>query len=345
MMMKFTKYVFPLAAFMVWFAPGVVFGGLVGEPAPALNVREWIKGGPVEIKPGTNIFVVEIFETRLPASRASLTNLNEFQHRFNTNGVVFVAVSDEAPGIVKAYFAQYGSNIDFAVAADNGRHTALAFMKPINRGGIPYAFIIGTNGDLFWHGVPQHGLDTELDQIISGHYDEAVAKKLDLTQHQMEQYIGMARQGSDRTQMAGKTLLATRTNDVPLLCEMAYVISTVPALKIRDFALADEALNQAEQIAPTNSASVGIGRAIWLFESGKRDDGLARAKEVVALSQNPTEKTNLQMILDRMQTRMTALQSRGKNKSDALPAPEKDSGTNQSNMGTGDQGGNIVGKP
>ncbi len=334
-MKNLIKHLFALAVLMAGLAPGLVWGGLVGEPAPELNVAEWVKGGPVEIKPGTNIYVVEIFESKLPASRASITNLNDCQRRFKDKGVVIMGISDEPAGVISEFMKNGGTNIEYIVGRDNGRHTALAFMKPIMQKGIPYAFIIGTNGDLLWHGLPQHGLDAMLDKITNGKYDEAVAKKMDLTQHQMEQYLALARAGSDRLQMAGRTLLATRTNDVALLCEMAYVISTAPKLMTRDFGLADEALKQAEQLAPTNSAAVGMGRAIWLFESGKRDAGLARAKEVVAANESPMEKTNLVLILNRMQTRMAAIQAR-QNKANAdAPTASHDSGavTNQNGAG------------
>src|SRR5262249_11306446 len=153
----------------------------------------------------------------------------------------------------------------------NGRHTSLAYMKPINQYGVPYSFIIGTNGHLLWHGIPQHDLlKNALKKILTGAYHEDVAAKMDLTLHQLEQYVLLARQGSDRTKDAGQTLLENRTNDLPLLLEMANAICTTPKLAIRDFKLADEALKQAETLAPTNPPSVEMTRAIWLFESGQR---------------------------------------------------------------------------
>ena len=124
-----TKHVFPIVILLACLAPNIGLGGLVGEPAPPLNVSEWIKGKPVEVKAGTNIFVVEIWETK-SANSASITNLNEIQRRFKTNGVVVVAVSDEPAGKIKEFVQHDGSNIEYAVAADNKRHTSLTYMKP-----------------------------------------------------------------------------------------------------------------------------------------------------------------------------------------------------------------------
>jgi triphosphoribosyl-dephospho-CoA synthetase len=127
----------------------------------------------------------------------------------------------------------------------------------------------------------------------------------------MGQYLILARQGSDRTELTGRTLLAARTNDVPLLCDLAFAIATFPKLATRDFALAGEAMDQAEKLAPTNTAQVMITRAILLFESGKRDEGLARATQALASAQSPMDKTNVQSVLRAMEKRKNAEEKKG----------------------------------
>ena len=300
-----TKHVFPIVILLACLAPNIGLGGLVGEPAPPLNVSEWIKGKPVEVKAGTNIFVVEIWETK-SANSASITNLNEIQRRFKTNGVVVVAVSDEPAGKIKEFVQHDGSNIEYAVAADNKRHTSLTYMKPIGQRGIPFVFVVGTNGDMLWHGTPRQKLGEVLAEITAGRFDEKLAAKRDIDLHQMEQYMVLARQGSDRTGLAGRTLLAARTNDVTQLCELALAIATVPRLAIRDLALAGEALDQAEKLAPSNAVPVGITRAILLFESGKRTEGLTLATQLLASAQSPKDKTTIQDSLRVMETRKNA---------------------------------------
>jgi alkyl hydroperoxide reductase subunit AhpC len=306
MLKNLTKYVFPIVVLMACLAPNIGLGGLIGEPAPPLNVNEWIKGQPVEVKPGTNIYVVEIWNTTGSACRASITNLNDLQKRFKNNGVVVVGISDEPAEKIKEFVQHDGTNIEYAIAADNKRHTSLSYMKPVEQRRIPYVFVVGTNGNLLWHGPPYQGLGEVLDQIIAGGYDEKQAGKMDLARHQMQQYLILARQGSDRTELAGRTLLAARTNDVPLLCDLAFAIATFPKLATRNFALAGEAMDQAEKLAPTNTASVGITHAIVLFESGKRDEGLARATQALASAQSPMDKTNVQSVLRAMEKRKNA---------------------------------------
>ena len=332
MMKKLTKYVFPLAVLTACLAPSIGLAGLIGDPVPALNVSEWIKGGPVEIKPGTNYFVVEIMQTKFPTSRASLTNLNDIQKRFKANGVVVVAVSDEAAQTVKDFVQQQGTNLDFAIGADNKRHTSLAYMKPVMRQGLPYAFVIGTNGLLFWHGQPSQEMGEVLGQIISGRYDMSVAQKLDVAHHQLGQYLSLTQQGSDRAGVAGHILLANRTNDVPLLCEMAFIISDYPGIKHRDLALANEALDRAEQLAATttNSLSVGLARAYWLLASGKENEALAKARQVLASEKSPQQQTNVQSVIRNIESKIAFKKAHQNdtNQVNAAQSPDRASGAN-----------------
>ena len=296
---------------MTGLAPNIGLGSMIGEPAAPLVVKEWIKGQPVAIKPGTNIYVVEIWNTSNSASTNLIPTLNYIQEQFKTNGVVVVGVSDEPAEKLVEFVQHNGAKIDYAIAADDRRQTAESYMKPAGRRGFPYAFVVGTNGDLLWQGTPQRGLEEVLDQIIAGSYDVQRAKKMDLAWHQMDQYLTVARRGDERTQPAGRVLLAARTNDVMLLCDLAFQIATVPKLAKRDFVLAGDALDQADKLATTNMARVMITRAVVLFESGKQDEGLALAKQAIASAQSPADKIHFQTLFRTMEKRKNVKEKKG----------------------------------
>lgn len=303
-----TRHLFflsPILISIVCLTPRVGLA-LIGDTAPPLNVSEWIKGQPVEVKPGTNIYVVEIWQSSDPTSRGAITNLTAIQNRYRTNGVVVVAVSDEPAGKLKPFVDQAGDKIGYAVAADNARYTSLTYMHSVMQRALPYAFVVGTNGILLWHGYPGPGLNQNLDLVTSGTYNFEKAKKVDLVGHQMMQYLNLARQGSDRVDEAGKTLLAAMTNDEQLLCGLAFEISSSPGLQKRDFALAGQALDQAEKLASTNSVGVEVARAIWLFESGKQEQGLLRATQALAGAESPMQASNIQVVINRMHERQAA---------------------------------------
>jgi hypothetical protein len=298
-----TKYAILLALLLAALVPNTSLGGFIGEPASPLVVKEWIKGGPLDVKAGTNIYVLEVFQTKGVASRAAVANLNRLQNRYQTNGLVVVGISDEPVDTLKDFIQHDGTNIEYAIAADEHRQTSMAYMEPAGQIGVPYSFIVGTNGTLLWHGHVLRGLDQAVAQIIAGTFDLERARKMDVASHQMQQYLMLAHRGDTRTRAAGRVLLAARTNDVELLCDMAFEIATSPQLHQRDFALAGRALDQAQKLAPTNSARVMIYRAIWLFQGGRMDAGLLLATQALASASSPEEKSNVQSLLGTMAAR------------------------------------------
>lgn len=321
------KYLFPLAILTACLAPNTGWS-IIGEPVPALQVKEWVHGNPVDINAGTNIFVVEILNVAGPDGRAIVADLNDVQKRFKTNGVVVVAISDETPEKIRANLGLAAggiTNLEFSVGADNQRQTSVSYLKPAqpaNRRVIPYAFVVGTNGNLVWHGMPKRGLVDVLTLVTAGKYDVEREKKFDLAAHQMLQYLAVAREGGDRAVAAGQALLAARTNDVPLLCDMAFRIATTPRLATRDFNLASAALDQAQKIATTNMTPVLLGRAIVLFESGKPDDGLNVATQALASAQSPSERTNILRDISRMNARLATMKSGQGNTNTPAAAPD-----------------------
>ena len=298
------KHAVSLLALLVCLAPLVGRGVPIGEPAAPLMVKEWLKGGPVEVKAGTNIVVVEIFATSSLASRASITNLNAIQKRFKRQGVVVVGVSDEPVELLKAFVQSQGTNLDYAIAADDERQTSLKYMMPVRQRGVPCAFVVGKDGRLLWYGHPLHGLDQALEQIIAGRYQVDLAAKAELARLQIGQYLELAHKNDPRTRIAGTRLLAAWTNDVAQLCEVAFQIATDPQIAKPDFALASAALDRAEKLAPTNSTRLGVTRAVVLFESGKTEEGLARVRQTIASATDHKEKANAQDCLRTMEARL-----------------------------------------
>lgn len=299
-----TKNIFSLIVLIAGLLPQMGSASLIGEVAPPLVVKEWIKGQPTVIKAGTNIYVMGILNTTGTASRAGVLCLSALQQQFKTNGVLVVGICDEPVETIKEFVRNSDTNIDFAVAADDQRKTSSSYMLPVGRRGVPYTFIVGTNRNVLWHGHPLRGLEQAMNQIITGRYDMEREKFVEIANRQMEQYLGLRSRGDSRAKPAGQRLLANRTNDVELLCEMAVQIATSPRTAKPDFALAGQALDQAEKLSPTNMVRVMITRAVLLYETGKRNEGLALAKQAAALAQSESDKSNAQAFLRTMEARL-----------------------------------------
>jgi peroxiredoxin len=317
------KHRIPLLILLACLAPGFAWGQEIGEAAPPLVVQKWVKGQPVEIKPGTNTYVLEIWQSTIPACRLAITYLNTIQNRFKTNGVIVVGLSDEPAESLEKFVQNEATNIEYAVAADQHRHTVRSYMGPIKQRIVPYVFVVGTNGEVLWHGNSFGALTKALELITSGKFDADLAAKREIAEHQMEQYLGLARRRDFRAATAGLNLLENRTNDVSLLCDMAYQISTAPQLPKRDFALASQALDQAEKItSPTNTTVMSM-RSVWLFASGKRDQGIYLAKQALASTQNPVDQARIKLLLHTMESQLAAAKAKASinNTNPVVPAP------------------------
>ena len=341
------KHNLTLLVLLAGLAPRIGLAGLIGEPAPPLVVKEWVKGQPVVIKPGTNIYVVEIWGTVSRGNGLCITNLNHLQARYKTNGLVVVGICDEPVERIKEFVQHDGTNIQYVIAADDNRQTAKSYMDPVNQRGIPYTFVVGTNGNVLWHGPPMSGLGKVLSLITTGQYDAERAGKIEVAAHQMEQYLGLAQRGDFRAKPAGNTLLANRTNDVPLLCDMAYQITTDARLKNRNFALAGEALDQAEKLESTNKSYVMSIRAVWLFTSGKHDAGMMLATQALASAQSSLDTNRIQLLLKTMETHLEAAKTNQSNTNQvhAVPTPGHVSAANTNQTPATQEGKDSAGKP
>jgi tetratricopeptide (TPR) repeat protein len=302
------KYAVWFVALLAGLAP-VAGRGQVGKPAVPLSVKEWIKGKPVEVQAGTNVFVIEIFTTSSSASRDSITNLNALQRRFKDRGVVVAGISDEPAETVKEFVARDGAAIEYAIGVDDRRKTSISYMKPVRQRSVPHVFVVGKDGLLLWHGHPLDGLEAVVDQITAGRYDPEPAAKADVARIQLEQYLTLARRNDPRAQAAGLRCLANWTNEVAPLCDLALAIATDRGLKQRDVQLATEALNQAEKMPPTNCTRVAATRGVLLFAAGNKEEGIAAARKALASAQGPKEKTYAEACLVNME-RLVALASK-----------------------------------
>ncbi|MCX6906649.1 MAG: TlpA disulfide reductase family protein [Verrucomicrobia bacterium] len=180
----------------------MAFAAELGDPAPALQVAEWVKGQPVELAAGKgkNIFVVEFWATWCPPCRQSIPHLTELQKKFKDKNVVFVAVTDEQAPVVKEFVGKMGDKMDYTVAVDKDRKTAVAYLEAFGVGGIPHAFIVDKEGRIVWQGHPMADLEVALGQILDGKYDIASAKKRFRVRQLMEELYGLAGKDENRGQ-------------------------------------------------------------------------------------------------------------------------------------------------
>jgi len=169
----------------------------LGDPAPSLQIADWIKGEAVDLTEvkGKKVVVVEFWATWCGPCRTSIPHLTELQRKFQERGVVFVGVSDETATQVKPFVNEMGDKMEYTVAVDRGRQTSAAYMDAFGENGIPHAFVIDLEGRIVWHGHPMSGLDSVLDRIAAKTFDLGAERKRLEAQRKLREYFEMALRG------------------------------------------------------------------------------------------------------------------------------------------------------
>jgi hypothetical protein len=306
-MININKHAVLLVGLMACLAPVSSFADKLGDPARPLTVMEWIKGKPVQVKAGTNIYVL-VFCTLSRANEFAITNLNSLQKKYQDKGVVVVAISGEPVEQLKAFVQLKGAGIDFTVAADDeARRTTTSYQRVFNQLMLPRAYVVGKDGNVLWMGHPlRDDMGMAVDEITSGRYNLEQTQKNVIAKEQMEQYLALARQDDPRTEKVGRIMLSIRTNDAPALCDLALQIATAPYIEKRDVALATTALDRAAQLTTTNATEIAVDRAILLFQTGKEAEGLAKAKQALATAQSEADKSEVKTCIHAMEVRLAA---------------------------------------
>jgi len=154
----------------------------VGDPAPPLKIKDWMRGEAVNLakEAAKKIHMVEFWATWCPPCKASVPLLTQYQKKYEKD-LVIIGVTDpdpsrNSPTEIKQFVKEQGKNMMYTVAIDDNGATSKAYL-PSEMVGIPYAFLVGRDGRVVWEGSP---LDPALEQVIpdviNGKYDVAAAK-------------------------------------------------------------------------------------------------------------------------------------------------------------------------
>ena len=154
----------------------------IGDPAPKLQVGQWIQGEPVKAFDTNHVYIVEFWATWCGPCRVSIPHLNQWWQKFKDKGVVVIGqdVWEQDDSAVAPFVKKMGDQMTYRVALDDKSQDkdgamATTWMKAANQDGIPTAFIVNKQGRIAWIGHPMELTEELLNDILADDYDVAHA--------------------------------------------------------------------------------------------------------------------------------------------------------------------------
>jgi len=182
----------------------------VGDPAPKLEVKEFVKGTPVTAFEPGKTYVVEFWATWCGPCKVSIPHLTKLQKQYKDVQFVGVSVWEQDQALVKPFVQQMGAQMDYAVCMDvvpegkkgNDGVMAQTWMTAAGENGIPSAFIV-KDGKIAWIGHPM-SMDKPLADVVAGKWDLTAAA----AEHKKAKAVEMK-----QAELNGKLSAAVRARD------------------------------------------------------------------------------------------------------------------------------------
>src|SRR6185436_12163041 len=88
----------------------------LGQPAPPIQVSQWVHGNPVNFDSGrgSNVFVVDFWATTCAPCRYTIPYLGDMQKKYRDRGVIIVGISSEPAEKVKSGLSKLGTPVKYA---------------------------------------------------------------------------------------------------------------------------------------------------------------------------------------------------------------------------------------
>jgi thiol-disulfide isomerase/thioredoxin len=198
------KWIVPAAAILFgWTAPAAPAADLnVGDAAPKLAVKEFVKGNPIKDLEKGKIYVVEFWATWCGPCRTSIPHLTELQKKYKDVAFIGVSISERKPEGVKPFVEEMGDKMGYRVALDDNDAMSRTWMEAAGQEGIPTAFIVNGEGKIAWIGHPL-SMDKPLDQVASGKWDLAAAARTYRTELAQRRKLRELREKLTRAEKSG----------------------------------------------------------------------------------------------------------------------------------------------
>lgn len=280
---------FTISLLLASFGASTAIAGdlMPGSPAPALEIKEWLKGERIERLDTDKTYVVELWATWCGPCVESIPHLTKLakQHQ----DVVFLGVSvleEPKDDKIKRFVDGMGDKMAYRVAySGNKDGMATSWLKAASQDGIPTAFLV-KGGIVQWIGHPNE-LDKPLADLAAGTFDIAASK----TAYEVSLRAVKARQEADAAVGAAMELRAAGKKQEASVA-LADAAKKYPRIaddadRIRWQWLADDApeawMKETESLAASGNPKLTQWVTSFALRSAQKPDTADRARTCIAL--------------------------------------------------------------
>ncbi|MDD5727151.1 MAG: TlpA disulfide reductase family protein [Victivallales bacterium] len=161
-----------------------------GQNAVKLQIREWLKNGPVALDFGKKVpeehkqdlYILVMWGTWSPACRNSVPMLCYLRNKYKDKNLQIIAISREQTAAVEKFLEEY-PQINYAVAIDDKSLTTLTYLGESRL--LPRIYIINVEGQIIWDGEVAD-LAMILKKIYRGGYSIDIQREVSRLQQNLE---------------------------------------------------------------------------------------------------------------------------------------------------------------